>query len=169
MSAVRLRLVAMIFACFSAVLSPFVAGASPLSDGEKAYRGGNFASAMRILRPLAESGSADAQYYLGMMYAQGKGVQKNTDEAIKWFRLAARKPDVGAMMQLGILYEDRGDDVRAYMWYALANELVDPKSDAAEELDMSVTDLGMGLTKDEIAQANRLIKQCKASGYKNCG
>ena len=35
---------------------------------------GDFATALKEWKPLAEQGDADAQYYLGLMYAQGKGV-----------------------------------------------------------------------------------------------
>ena len=34
----------------------------------------------------AEQGSADAQYNLGVMYANGNGVPKDNTEAVKWYR-----------------------------------------------------------------------------------
>ena len=37
---------------------------------------------------LAEQGIAFAQYNLGVMYANGRGVPQNDAEAVKWYRLA---------------------------------------------------------------------------------
>lgn len=41
------------------------------------------------LQTKAKSGNADAQYYLGKMYANGVGVKKNNDKAIDWLNKAA--------------------------------------------------------------------------------
>lgn len=40
---------------------------------------------------LAEQGSADAQYNVGVMYENGDGVEKSDEEAVKWFRKAAEQ------------------------------------------------------------------------------
>ena len=42
------------------------------------------------LRVLAEQGDADAQFNLGVMYADGEGVAQDDAEAVRWFRLAGR-------------------------------------------------------------------------------
>jgi TPR repeat protein len=39
---------------------------------------------LRLLRPLAEEGHANAQDNLGLMYIRGHGVAKDYDEAQKW-------------------------------------------------------------------------------------
>jgi TPR repeat protein len=39
-----------------------------------AYENGDYATALDELKPLAELGEADAQYYLSGMYHNGKGV-----------------------------------------------------------------------------------------------
>jgi TPR repeat protein len=43
---------------------------------------------MRLLRPLAEQGDADAQFNLGVMYAKGQGVRQNYVLAHMWINLA---------------------------------------------------------------------------------
>ena len=58
-------------------------------DGFLAYEHGDYATAARIFRPLAEQSDALAQYQLATMYNEGKGVPKDIAEAIKWYRLAA--------------------------------------------------------------------------------
>jgi TPR repeat protein len=43
------------------------AAAGTLDDGVAAYQRGDYAKAMRLLRPLADQGNPDAQFNLGMM------------------------------------------------------------------------------------------------------
>ena len=52
--------------------------AETLDDGFKAYVDEDYATALRIFRPLAEQGDADAQTYLGYMYSNGLGVHRTT-------------------------------------------------------------------------------------------
>ena len=46
-----------------AIGEAYVSG--PLEDGEVAFKRGDYATALRQLRPLANQGDARAQYYLG--------------------------------------------------------------------------------------------------------
>jgi TPR repeat protein len=57
--------------------------------GNRAYRRGDYATALRELKPVAEQGNAYAQYYLGRMYRLGKGVPQNDKTALKelWLNL----------------------------------------------------------------------------------
>jgi len=45
--------------------------------------------AARWFFEAARRGHADAQYHLGLLFYAGTGVEKNTDEALKWIRRAA--------------------------------------------------------------------------------
>jgi uncharacterized protein len=78
--------------------------AGPLEDGQAAYQRGDYATALRLLRPLAEQGNATAQGTLGGMYQLGHGVPQNDAEAKKWYRLAAAKGDAIAQTMLSILH-----------------------------------------------------------------
>jgi len=42
-----------------------------------AYQRGDYATAVRLWRPPAEQGNAEAQYNLGVMYAEGDGVPQD--------------------------------------------------------------------------------------------
>src|SRR5450759_670251 len=79
--------------------APVAAG--PLDDATAAYALGDYATALRLLRPLAEQGNAHAQFNLGFMYDEGLG---NYAEAVKWYRLAADQGDAHAQSNLGLLY-----------------------------------------------------------------
>lgn len=45
-----------------------MANAGPLEDAQAAYERKDYATALRVWRPLAEQGDAQAQYNLGQMY-----------------------------------------------------------------------------------------------------
>ena len=68
---------------------------------------------------------ADAQYYLGNMYGQGKGVAKDVSTAVEWYRKSADQGHAQAQCNLGVVYEhDRGglpqSDALAEEWYRKA-------------------------------------------------
>lgn len=65
--------------------------ADSLSDAQQAYFTGDYAKAEKLFRLLAAQGNASAQAGLGLMYGLGLGVEKDTVEAEKWFRLAVEK------------------------------------------------------------------------------
>ncbi len=58
-----------------------------LSEGKAAYKRGDYATALREIRPLAEQGDAFAQRNLGVMYIQG--VTLDFVQAYKWLNIAA--------------------------------------------------------------------------------
>jgi len=51
--------------------------AGPYEDGIAAYDRGEYAAALSLWLPLAEHGNVSAQYNLGMLYRDGKGVPKD--------------------------------------------------------------------------------------------
>src|SRR5580704_6365219 len=107
---------------FSAPVDPVAAG--PLEDAVAALDSSDYATALRLFRPLAEKGNPRAQFNLGFMYANGRGVPKNYAEALKWYRLAADQGFASAQHNLGIMYANgQGvalDHVEAVKWYRLA-------------------------------------------------
>jgi TPR repeat protein len=56
---------------------------------------------MRLLRPLALQGDADAQFKVGVMYDQGWRVPQNYTLALACFREAAQQGVAGAQFNLG--------------------------------------------------------------------
>ena len=101
-----------------------IASADQLEDGLAAYRDGDYAIALKLLRPLAKQGNASAQLNLGFMYDLGQGVTKDDKEAVKWYRLAAEQNDASAQTNLGWMYETghgvTQDYKEALKWYRLA-------------------------------------------------
>src|SRR5689334_15607920 len=73
----------------SAKILPQVSPAHSYQDAMQAVAQGDYDAAFRILRPLAENGNADAQAYIGVMYANGQGAPQDSKLAMKWSRKAA--------------------------------------------------------------------------------
>ena len=76
------------------------------------------------IRRDAEQGVAEAQYNLGVMYDNGKGVPQSYTEAMKWYRLSAEQGDADAQYNLGVMHF-AGQGVRqsypeALKWFRLA-------------------------------------------------
>ena len=50
-------------------------------DGKSAYLQGNYTTALKKFEPLAEKGHTESQYYLGVIYEEGRGVVKDATAA----------------------------------------------------------------------------------------
>ena len=57
--------------------------------GEEAHQRGDYATALKEFRPVAQQGDADAQFILGVMYSKGQGVPQDDVQAYMWVNLAA--------------------------------------------------------------------------------
>ena len=79
-----------------------------------------------VLREAAERGDIEAQFRLGSIYYQGRGVSLDYSEALKWLRKAAERGHADAQFRLGIIYyQDRGvplDYSEALKWLRKAAE-----------------------------------------------
>ena len=82
------------------LFSGAIATAGPWEDGMVAYNRGDYAPAMKLFRPLAQTGNAKAQNVLGVMYHKGEGVARSSVRAFMWFSLAAKKGDASAKASL---------------------------------------------------------------------
>src|SRR5512141_1786203 len=81
--------------------------AGPIEDSIKAYRGGDYKTAYQLVQPQAEKGDADAQFILGYLYDEGKGVPQDYAEAAKWYGRAAKQGNKAARHNLGLI-NDQG-------------------------------------------------------------
>ncbi len=82
------------------------------------------AAALDALRQAAESGDAESQYRLGMLYGNGEGVELDHGLAEQWFSRAARQGHEDALLNLAWLYANGAgvemDEPRARELYLLA-------------------------------------------------
>jgi TPR repeat protein len=63
--------------------------AGPSEDADAAMKRHDYKTALRLIRPLAEQGDANAQYNLGVFYDNGLGVPQDRIRAYMWLSLAA--------------------------------------------------------------------------------
>jgi uncharacterized protein len=109
------------------------------------------AEAVKWFRKAAEQNVADAQFSLGVCYANGRGVTKDDAEAVKWFRKAAEQNYARAQYNLGVRYaKGQGvakDDAESVKWFRKAAE--QNLADAQYNLGVCY-DSGEGVAKDEV-------------------
>ena len=105
---------------FRVCLSPASPAPTPDKQATSAVTAADFAATKKD----AESGDAEAQLNLGVMYNNGEGVPQDYAEALKWFRLAADQGYAIAQNNLGVMYESGEgvpqDYAEALKWYRLA-------------------------------------------------
>ena len=97
--------------------------------------GQNRAVALPLLRVAAEGGLVEAQYRLAVADENGYGVDRNIDEAIRFYRMAADGGAQAADFDLARLYEEGGlvkpDPQEAAKWYAAAVHAAESQSEGS--------------------------------------
>ena len=126
------------------------------NDGVVAYTMQDFDKAFPIFQSLAEtSDHAMAQYWLGMMYLKGQGVQQDYEKAGEWFLKAAEHGVPQAQYKLAELYY-RGNGLpkdyeSAYIWYKVG-------ASHNHELSLNAVDKAMNkLSSEELSEADKVV------------
>ena len=122
--------------------------AGDTAAGMQAFRNKDYAKAFSEWKTAAEAGQAEAQFDLGVLYAQGKGVQRDLTMAERWYRKAAEQGNAEAQFALGQMYS-RGwgvprDEADALRWFQMANT---PDTDGPAT-DWTLID-GYGVQQDD--------------------
>lgn len=116
--------------------------------GRGLYKAGRYTEALRLLQEASREGNALSMAFLGIMYMQGSGVEKNLAESLHWLEKAAENGNVGGMVfAAGMYLRGEGSEQnphRAAMWYQKA-------ADAGASQAMSglsiLYDEGMGVRR----------------------
>ena len=155
--------------CLSLAVLLGSAGTSWGADYDKglaAYQSGDFATALREWRPLAEQGDAVAQFLLGAMYDEGHGVPQDDKTAVKWYTLAAEQGFARAQFNLGVMYTNGLgiplDNVYAHMWLNIA------ASNGDEDGGKLQDGVAKSMTPSEVEKAEKLASECIRKKYKGC-
>ncbi len=123
-------------------------------DPFAAYQRGDFAAAARAFEPLALAGDPDAQYGLAVLYEMGRGVERDLQVAVMWYRRAAAQGMAEAQFNLGAMYANGEgvpqDLVAAYAVLALA--AAQGHAEAAKQRHAVAREL----TPDQISAAQQL-------------
>lgn len=104
------------------------AGDCEIRGGEYvAFDRANYATALKIWLPNADSGDAEAQTYVGEVYEKGLNGSPDYKTAAIWYRKAAAQGNKRAQINLGYLYEKglgvTKDLAAAMTWYQQASGL----------------------------------------------
>lgn len=135
------------------LLLSFVCFAAPAWADYKAavagYARGDFATAAREMRTLAEQGDAVAQYNLGLLHNNGQGVPRDYGRAREWYEKAAAQGDADAQAGLGTLYLNghgvSEDYHQALFWLRLA---ADQRNSLAQIKPGIMYEEGKGVPQD---------------------
>jgi len=131
--------------------------------GLAAFKNKDYQRAVKEFKAGADAGQAEAEFDLGVMYAQGFGVLRDLNLAASWYRKAADQGNAEAEFALGQMYaqgwgvpRDTADAIR---WFQMANSV---DSDGPPTDWMSLT--GYGIEKDP-QQAAYWYQQAANSGH----
>jgi TPR repeat protein/serine/threonine protein kinase len=141
-----------------------VNSAETMAEGVLALQQGDYQRAWAILTPLAESGDAEAQVYIGRLYAEGGGIAKDETKAVRWYRKAAEQGDARGQFLLGVAYANgegiAKDEAEAVRWYRKAAE----QGDDGGQVNLGVAYAnGEGVAKNE-AEAVRWYRKAAEQG-----
>ena len=140
--------------------------AQDFQKGLKAYNKGDYATALREWRPLAEQGNAGAQFNLGFMYENGLGVPQDDKEAVNWYRKSAEQGNANAQYNLGLMYQGGlgalQDDVYAHMWFNIA------ASNGHDDARIARHLVAKRMTTEQLTEAQKLARECVRKNYKDC-
>ena len=105
-----------------------MSGSKAPHQGLLVFEAGDYVHAIRVLLPIAESGSVEAQARVGLMFQLGLGVARDLSLALLWFGKAANKGcgssahNIGAIL-LGNEAGDRFEGASAKDWFRRARKL----------------------------------------------
>lgn len=141
------------------------AAAETVDDGYARYMKGDFAGALEIWRPLAEAGDAQAQAWLGSMYANGEGVKVDDREAFAWYLRSAEGGNAQAQANIGAFYiMAKGvakNEAEAVRWL----EKAAAQDDANAQFNLAVLyTKGQGVKEDR-AKAAELYRRAAERGH----
>jgi uncharacterized protein len=133
------------------------AGAGPFEDGLNAFNAADYAQAYAIWWRLAKEGDAKAQASLGFMYYSAKGVRRDDEQSLYWFRRAADAGQPTAQFFLGMQYfYGRGvprDLAQAYSWCDIALSNGYPQSLSCRDA------IGLKMSPDDQRRAAELTAE----------
>jgi uncharacterized protein len=109
----------------AAMLALSALSASAESEGDNAYRRGDFAGAMVEWQQVAQTGDATASYRIGQLYRRGEGLRyRDFEKAVYWYQRAAGLGHVPAQYEVarlqfeGLVVPRDIDEMMYWLWRA---------------------------------------------------
>ena len=134
-------------------------------DGKDAYSQGEYATALKKLKPLAERCHVGSQHLLSLMYYNGTGVAQDYNQAMKWALKAAEQGHNKSQCNVGQMYRIgksvAKNDVEAVKWFRKAAE---QGLDRAQYLLGRMYERSEGIAKDDV-EAVKWYRKAAEQGY----
>lgn len=117
------------------------------------YMPKDYEGVFNLFKKAADQGDVSAQFNLGVMYFEGKGVPQNYVEAFNWFKKVADQGNSNAQYNLAVGYsKGRGVPInykKAYIWYSLAS------AQGHEKAKYNISVIEPKMTPQQIAEAQK--------------
>lgn len=122
-----------------------------VEEGVAAYARHDYEEALAAFRSAAGQGNAEAQFHLGILYANGLGVTLDLPQALLWYRKAAEQGHAWAQYNAGSMYYLGAgvpqDYAQADAWFRQAAE----QGHAWAQYDLgSMHEFGHGVVPDTV-------------------
>ncbi len=140
------------------------------SEAYEAFITGRYEEALAIWLPLANGGDVTAQFNIGVMYANGLGVERNMKSAMDWWRRASDQLHVRAShnLALAMLMGEPQDGPHEDIDFTAVLRLLKMASDAgypnSEYTLGKLYQEGVGVEKDE-RRAAELFLSASIKGF----
>ena len=130
---------------------------------DEAYKAKDYAKALKYYQYAAEKNDSQAQFSLGYMYNNGKGVKQDHSEANKWYQKAAEQGNVFAQYNIGCMYANgngvKQDYSEANKWFQKAAE----QGNTSAQYSLGVNYyFGKGITQNYTEAFNWLLKAAES-------
>lgn len=150
MRMMKIRVSVVLMAC---MLSGHAAAVGDFDEVMLDYRRGDFQYAHAEFMRLAEQGSLDAMFRLGVMSGNGEGTARDFQKSVQWYRQAAQRGHAASQNNLAIYYRDgkivKQSPIMAYMWFNVAASTIPVAAENRRELAREMSEM-------EILQAQQL-------------
>lgn len=152
-----------------AVLMLLVSSPVMTADFDKGWaadKRGDYATALKEWRPLANQGNAEAQAHLGFLYEHGRGVPQNYTAAAKWYRKAANQGIATAQSNLAMMYRAGRGVTQDYAAAAKWDRKAANQGNATAQYNLGLSYIhGYGVPQDYV-QAHKWSNLAAATGLK---
>ena len=126
----------------------------------------DYKKAARWYRLSALNLDKHGQYNLSLLLAEGQGIAQDYKEALRLMRMSAAQGLADAQAALGVFYaKGHGviqDNVLAHMWFNIGG------SNGSAKGSKDRDSIAASMTTAQIAEAQKLARECVAKNYKGC-
>lgn len=110
-----------------------------------------YAKLAQTLRPLAEQGDSAAQFKLGLLFYNGRGMARDYSQALDWFKKAAQQGHPLAQFNAGYMYEKGEGTPQDYVEAAKCYRESAERGNQLAQYNLGyMYEKGQGVAQDEV-------------------